>query len=274
MRNRQLSFVPQVGYTVVHRPIRELRGEHMMQNDAPQGRFVSRRDWIRLIGGGLVWLAAGGSIFTGRSTAQTPRPLCLLRPEQTEGPYFVDERLHRSEIRSDPATGEVKAGMPLALTVALSRVDRGQCRPLSGAQVDVWHCDALGIYSDVKDPSFNTIGRKFLRGYQITDSQGEAKFLTIYPGWYEGRTVHIHLKVRAPVGRNRSYEFTSQMYFEDALSDRVHRGHPYNTKGVRTARNYDDRIFRRGGDQLILTPTENADGYGAVFAVALQFPSR
>jgi protocatechuate 3,4-dioxygenase beta subunit len=245
----------------------------MMQNDPPQGRLVSRREAIRLLGGGMMWLAAGG-MLAGRSLAEDAAPMCLFRPEQTEGPYFVDEKLHRSDIRSDPATGDIKAGAPLALTVALSRVDRGQCRPLSGAQVDIWHCDALGIYSDVKDPSFNTIGRKFLRGYQITGHEGEARFLTIYPGWYEGRTVHIHLKVRTPVEGNQTYEFTSQMYFEDAVSDRVHGGPPYNTKGVRTARNHHDRIFRRGGEQLLLTPTPKADGYAAVFAVALQIPSR
>jgi protocatechuate 3,4-dioxygenase beta subunit len=245
----------------------------MTQDDAPQGPLVSRREAVWLLSGGVIWLAAG-SMFTGRSTAEAPRPMCLFRPEQTEGPYFVDERLHRSDIRSDPGTGEVKTGMPLALTVVLSRVDHGQCRPVSGAQVDIWHCDAAGIYSDVKDPSFNTIGRKFLRGYQITDAQGEAKFLTIYPGWYEGRTVHIHLKVRAPVERNRTYEFTTQMYFEDGVSDRVHGRAPYNTKGVRTARNEDDRIFRRGGEQLMLTPSEHADGYAALFAVGLQLPSR
>ena len=246
----------------------------MTQDDAPQGRLVSRREAVRLFGGGVMWLIAGGS-FAGRSAADVPRPMCLFRPEQTEGPYFVEERLHRSDIRSDPTTGEIKAGVPLALIVALSRVGgQGQCEPLSGAQVDIWHCDALGVYSDVKDPSFNTIGSKFLRGYQMTDAQGGARFHTIYPGWYEGRTVHIHLKVRAPVEGGRAYEFTSQMYFEDAVSDRIHAGPPYRTKGVRTARNRDDRIFRRGGDQLMLAPTENADGYAAVFAAGLKFPSR
>jgi protocatechuate 3,4-dioxygenase beta subunit len=245
----------------------------MIQDDAPQGRLLSRREAVWLFGG-VMWLIAGAS-FVRRSAADERRPMCLFRPEQTEGPYFVEERLHRSDIRSDPTTGEIKAGVPLALTVALSRVGGdGQCQPLSGAQVDIWHCDALGVYSDVKDPSFSTIGSKFLRGYQMTDAQGEARFSTIYPGWYEGRTVHIHLKVRAPVEGGRAYEFTSQMYFDDAVSDRIHAGPPYRTKGIRTARNRDDRIFRRGGDQLMLAPTENADGYAAVFPVGLKFPSR
>jgi protocatechuate 3,4-dioxygenase beta subunit len=158
------------------------------------------------------------------------------------------------------------------LTLAISRLGAGDCQPLPGAQVDIWHCDALGIYSDVRDPGFNTIGQKFFRGYQITDARGEVKFLTIYPGWYEGRTVHIHVKVRTAPQAGRSFEFTSQMYFDDGLSNRVYADAPYATKGKRTARNQDDRIFRRGGDQLMLAPTPVADGYAATFGIGLQFP--
>ena len=138
--------------------------------------------------------------------------------------------------------------------------------------MDLWHCDALGRYSDVEDPHFNTHGQKFLRGYQLTDARGEAKFLTIYPGWYEGRTVHVHVKVRTAPVAQRSLEFTSQMYFDDGLTDRVHADQPYAAKGRRNARNQDDRIFRRGGDQLMLAPTAAADGYAATFAIGLQLP--
>jgi protocatechuate 3,4-dioxygenase beta subunit len=111
-----------------------------------------------------------------------------------------------------------------------------------------------------------------LRGYQLTDANGEARFLTIYPGWYQGRTVHMHIKVRA-ANAKRTFEFTSQMYFEDSLSDRIHAGPPYATRGTRTARNHDDRIFRRGGEHLMLAPEQTADGYTAVFAVGVQLPS-
>jgi protocatechuate 3,4-dioxygenase beta subunit len=196
----------------------------------------------------------------------------VVRPEQTEGPYFVDERLNRSDIRSDPSDGHIIPGTMLTLTVLVSRLGAGDCRPLEGAQVDIWHCDALGIYSDVNDPSFKTLGRKFLRGYQITDAKGEAQFVTIYPGWYEGRTVHIHVKIRTEPQAKRSYEFTSQMYFDDGLTDRIHADQPYAAKGRRNARNQDDRIFRRGGDQLMLAPTATADGYAATFAIGLQLP--
>ncbi|MET0515914.1 MAG: intradiol ring-cleavage dioxygenase [Nitrospiraceae bacterium] len=243
----------------------------MTPDDPPLGRLLSRREVLRLLGAtGTLWLA--GDLNPFRAVADSGSPSCVVRPEQTEGPYFVDERLHRSDIRSDPTDGLVRPGTPLALTVLVSRLGAGDCQPLPGAQVDIWHCDALGIYSDVRDPDFNTVGRKFFRGYQITDTRGEARFVTIYPGWYEGRTVHIHFKIRSAPAARRSFEFTSQMYFDDGLTDRVYADPPYAARGPRTGRNQHDRIFRRGGDQLMLVPTATADGYAATFAVALQLP--
>ncbi|WHZ15985.1 MAG: Putative dioxygenase [Nitrospira sp.] len=244
----------------------------MTPEDASVGRLLSRREVVTLLGAtGTLWLM-GGSLFPRRAVTAIHGPSCVVRPEQTEGPYFVDERLNRSDIRSDPSDGHIIPGTMLTLTVLVSRLGAGDCRPLEGAQVDIWHCDALGIYSDVNDPSFKTLGRKFLRGYQITDAKGEAQFVTIYPGWYEGRTVHIHVKIRTEPQAKRSYEFTSQMYFDDGLTDRIHADQPYAAKGRRNARNQDDRIFRRGGDQLMLAPTATADGYAATFAIGLQLP--
>jgi protocatechuate 3,4-dioxygenase beta subunit len=244
----------------------------MTYENRPTGLLLSRREILTLLGAtGALWMM-GGSLRPRWASAALQGPSCVVRPEQTEGPYFVEERLNRSDIRSDPGDGRVRPGTQLALTLAISRLGTGDCQPLPGAQVDIWHCDALGIYSDVRDPGFNTIGQKFFRGYQITDARGEVKFLTIYPGWYEGRTVHIHVKVRTAPQAGRSFEFTSQMYFDDGLSNRVYADAPYTTKGKRTARNLDDRIFRRGGDQLMLIPTPVADGYAATFAIALQFP--
>lgn len=244
----------------------------MTPEDASVGRLLSRREVVTLLGvTGTLWLM-GGSLFPRRAVAAIHGPSCVVRPQQTEGPYFVDERLNRSDIRSDPSDGHITPGTMLTLTVLVSHLGAGDCRPLEGAQVDIWHCDALGIYSDVKDPSFKTLGLKFLRGYQITDAKGEARFVTIYPGWYEGRTVHIHVKIRTEPQAKRGYEFTSQMYFDDGLTDRVHADQPYAAKGRRNARNQDDRIFRRGGDQLMLAPTATADGYAATFAIGLQLP--
>src|SRR5262249_32715430 len=122
-------------------------------------------------------------------------PACVVRPEVTEGPYYVDEDLVRSDIRADPTTGAVKEGTQFVVSFNVSQVSSGSCTPLSGAVVDVWHCDATGAYSDVTDPGFDTKGQKWLRGSQTTDANGKASFTTIYPGWYSGRAVHIHYKV-------------------------------------------------------------------------------
>ncbi|TKS61583.1 MAG: twin-arginine translocation pathway signal protein [Nitrospira sp.] len=244
----------------------------MTDEDGPVGRLLSRREVVVFLGAtGAAWLMAG-SLNPRRAVAGALGPSCVVRPEQTEGPYFIDERMNRSDIRSDPTDGRVKSGTPLALTLLVSRLGAGDCQPLPGAQVDIWHCDGLGVYSDVRDPSFNTIGQKFLRGYQITDGRGEVRFVTVYPGWYPGRTVHIHFKIRTAPVAQRSFEFTSQLYFDDELTDRVHAGPPYAAKGPRTARNRHDRIFRRGGDQLMLAPSATADGYSATFAIGLQLP--
>jgi protocatechuate 3,4-dioxygenase beta subunit len=206
--------------------------------------------------------AAAAGAFAGASRA------CIVRPQQTEGPYFVDERLDRSDIRSDPGTGAVRPGVPLRLSFEVSRVVAGTCLPLAGALIDVWHCDALGVYSDVPDGNgrFDTRGQKFLRGHQRSDERGRAGFTTIYPGWYAGRAVHIHFKVRAQGG----LAFTSQLYFDDAVSDAVHRLAPYASKGAGRVRNERDGLFRDGGRDLLLPLQHDGDGYASSFALGLQ----
>ena len=183
-----------------------------------------------------------------------------------EGPYFVDERLNRSDIRSDPADGSVREGLPLALALRVSSVGSSGCSPLAGALVDIWHCDAAGVYSDA---GFNTAGRKFLRGYQVTDARGQVRFATIYPGWYPGRAAHIHFKVRVGAGAGRDREFTSQLYFDDAISDRVYARRPYAARGARAVRNERDGLFRDGGSRLMLQLAETGQGYAANFDVGV-----
>jgi protocatechuate 3,4-dioxygenase beta subunit len=247
-------------------------GDLMTLENQPTGPLLSRREVVTLLGAtGAAWLMTG-SLIPRRAVAGAQSSSCVVRPEQTEGPFFVDERLNRSDIRSDPADGRVKPGTPLVLTLLISRLTAGDCQPLQGVQVDVWHCDALGVYSDVRDFPVNSIGQKFLRGYQITDVRGAVQFVTVYPGWYPGRTVHVHFKIRtAPMAR-RSFDFTSQLYFDDELTDRVHAVPPYAAQGPRTARNRHDWIFRRDGDQLMLAPTTTVDGYAATFTIGLQLP--
>lgn len=233
---------------------------------------LSRREALVLMGTVGAGLLAGGWPNKAQAVPGTLRSLCIVRPEQTEGPYFVDERLHRSDIRADPANGQARPGAPLTVTFHVMRLHAGDCRPIPDAQVDVWHCDAEGIYSDVEDPGFSTRGQKFLRGYQVTNAQGEARFLTIYPGWYPIRTVHIHFKVRTTAIAGRSFEFTSQLYFPDDLTDRVHTDLPYSSKGRRRVRNQHDFIFRNGGEQLLLNPSAMNRSYVATFPIGLEIP--
>jgi protocatechuate 3,4-dioxygenase beta subunit len=209
-------------------------------------------------------------LWAGQPAASVPP--CIVRPEQTEGPYFVDERLHRADIRSDPADGSTKNGVLLHLTFRVHELRDRVCRPLQGAMVDVWHCDALGMYSDVKDFNglFDTSGKKFLRGYQMTGASGAAQFSTIYPGWYEGRAVHIHFKIRTGSESRRGYEFTSQIYFDEALSEQIYTQTPYSTKGPGWLRNQQDGIFRRNrGEELMLAVANTNTGYAGTFDIGL-----
>jgi protocatechuate 3,4-dioxygenase beta subunit len=222
-----------------------------MRDGRPVGRLLSRRQAVTLLA------TAGAASLTRTLAAAEARPTCVVLPQQTEGPFFVDEQLERADIRSEPGTRAVKPGAPLAVTFAVSQLAGRRCAPLAGAQVDVWHCDALGAYA--------LDGRKFLRGYQRTDATGRVHFHTIFPGWYSGRTVHIHFKIRAPGNR----EFASQLYFDDALTDDIHATAPYAARGQRTRRNRDDGIFRRGGEQLIPIVKRAGEGYAASFDVAL-----
>jgi protocatechuate 3,4-dioxygenase beta subunit len=194
---------------------------------------------------------------------------CVVRPALTEGPYFVDERLNRSDIRSDPATGTVKEGVPLRIVVRVMKMAGTSCAVFPGVTVDVWHCDALGVYSDVQDPRFNTVGQQFLRGYQVTDESGAAEFTTIYPGWYQGRAVHIHFKLRTDPDSAAGSEFTSQWFFDESITDLVHAQEPYAGKGYRTLKNDGDGIFRQAGESMILQLTPEGDGYLATFTVGM-----
>jgi protocatechuate 3,4-dioxygenase beta subunit len=252
----------------------------------PKIRYLSRREMLGLMGStaaAITLAGCGGSEQSGSgestssSTAETTNgagtetasTTCVVRPEQTEGPYYVDTGLARSDIR------EEREGVPLDLTFNVSRVDEGDvsaCGPLAGVMVDVWHCDALGEYSGVEDNAagdFDTRGETFLRGYQLTDENGTARFTTIYPGWYQGRAVHIHFTIRDSPESQQGYEFTSQLYFDDALTDEVHSQGPYADKEERDLRNGEDGIFRGGGDELLLALTPSGEGYAATFDIAL-----
>jgi protocatechuate 3,4-dioxygenase beta subunit len=227
-------------------------------------RRMGRREALSLIGG--VSLLPFDAV---RGADMSPPLSCVATPTQTEGPYFVDERLNRADIRSDPMSGIVKEGVPLKLRLFAHAIAAGACTPLAGAIIDVWHCDAAGVYSDVNDAGSNAVGQKFLRGYQVTGNDGGVEFLTIYPGWYQGRTAHIHFKIRGQPADARRYAFTSQLYFDEAISDRVYGRAPY-AKGAPRTRNDADFIYRGGGKQLTLALMPDGSGYAARFDVGLR----
>ncbi len=230
---------------------------------------MKRRDALALIGTAAgVATVAGLGISPSPVLADSTCLSCILKPEQTEGPYFVDELLNRSDIRVDPSNGVASAGIPLNLSISVNRVDDGCCTPLSGAFIDIWHCDGGGLYSDKAEN--NTTGRKYLRGYQVSNIDGKVKFTTIYPGWYSGRTVHIHVKVRLFDQNQKSYEYSSQMYFDDAVTDDVFKQAPYAGRGTRDTRNAHDGIYG-GTTSLLLNMTKNASGgFDAAYDVGVK----
>ncbi|OJW06322.1 MAG: hypothetical protein BGO39_25480 [Chloroflexi bacterium 54-19] len=210
---------------------------------------------------------ATAATTTVASGSGTVLPTCVVVPELTEGPYFVDEKINRSDIRSDTVTGTVQEGVPLRLVFNVSSVGSGSCAAYEGAYVDIWHCNASGLYSD--EQQNNTVGQNFLRGYQVTDASGKAEFTTIYPGWYSGRTVHIHFKIRSALGATQQHTFTSQLFFDDTLTDTVFTGAPYSSRGTRDTRNANDNIYRSGGSTLLLNLTKEGDGYTATFNIGV-----
>jgi protocatechuate 3,4-dioxygenase beta subunit len=233
----------------------------------------ARREVLRLLGSvaaaGMLGCGGNGARAASETTpseSSSPSGSCVVRPQQTEGPYFVDEKLNRSDLTTDPLTGVARPGVPLGLSFRVSRTSAGICGPLVGALVDVWHCDALGTYSDIG----GTTPSRFLRGYQVTDDSGNVRFSTIYPGWYTGRAVHLHFKIRSSAGAVSRYEFTSQLYFDEAITDAVFAQAPYSSHGRRDTPNQRDAVFASGGPQLMLALARDGVGYAGTFDIALQ----
>ena len=248
------------------------------EDDKTIGRIFTRREAIKLLSatGGALFLSAcfpvqepnqNTPLTSNNGTAKTEHADCVVRPALAEGPIFVEQELERSDIRTDTSNGVISAGALLDLSFHITTLKDGTCIPLSNAQVDIWQCDADGIYSDTDQLGFQTVGQKFLRGFQTTDSNGTVKFTTIYPGWYEGRAVHIHLKIRTQDG----YDFTSQVFFDESLTDKVFAKAPYNGRGERLLRNEDDSIYNESNGQMMLKVDETDSGYTSVFNIALDF---
>jgi len=208
-------------------------------------RMTRRGSLVALAGGlaaALGWRADDAG--AGPAGVASGAVSCVLTPEMTEGPYYLpNERVRRNITEGRPGT-------PLAL--ALTVVDASTCKPIKGAAVDVWHADALGVYSGVQG---NT--GTFMRGVQRTDAYGVARFTTVYPGWYQGRTVHIHVKVHL----HGNVVHTGQLFFADSLTDAVYTKAPYASRGTRDTRNASDSIFRNGGSRSLLRLRKGSGGY-------------
>lgn len=211
---------------------------------------------------------AAATSSTATQPASTALLSCVVSPALTEGPFFVDEKLDRADIRTDSKSGVASAGVPLVLNVGVFQASNTQCIPLHNAVVDVWQCDAAGVYSDVTDRSVDSRGKDFLRGFQRTNTTGQAKFTTIYPGWYPGRATHIHFKVRVSKD-GKEYDFTSQWFFDEAVNDEVYRNPPYVKAGNRTL-NASDGIFRTSGGQTLVPLSKAANGYEGTFNVGMK----
>jgi protocatechuate 3,4-dioxygenase beta subunit len=182
---------------------------------------------------------------------------CVLAPALTEGPYYINPALVRTDIT------EGLPGFPLRLNLRVVRV--AGCTPVAGAIADIWHCDAAGLYSGYTGQlgNISTVGQNFYRGVQTTDANGLATFHTNYPGWYPGRAVHIHFKVIL----STTTAITSQLYVPDTLTDDVFAAcEPYTARGPRPTRNANDMLYRA---QLLMNPTVQKGGVVADFTIGI-----
>ncbi|MGP4001113.1 intradiol ring-cleavage dioxygenase [Streptomyces sp. 8N706] len=258
---------------------------HTQDENAPAATGFSRRKALTVLGGaglGVAGIAAyaaqasagtessaTGAAATGSPAAgSTTAPQCLLTAEQMTGPYYLEDEKVRRDIT------ENRPGVPLALTFQV--VNTKSCKPLPNAAVDIWHCDAGGVYAgytgispdEPYDPSKadenghipNTDETTFLRGVQLTDARGRATFETIFPGWYYGRTTHIHLKVHyGGEVEGRTYEdghvaHTGQVFFSDEVADAIAELDPYakHTASERVKLT-DDRTGQSAGAASVVT---------------------
>jgi protocatechuate 3,4-dioxygenase beta subunit len=250
---------------------------------------VTRRDIVRV--GGVVFAsgavgvlesllsACGGatksSTSSSSSSSASSSSSCVQATNVTRGPYFVDDRSdpnitndtvdssipQRSDIRSDAKGGTgTQSGLPLYLNITVGDYSSGACTAISNAQVHIWHCNAQGEYSDVQSGSADLTGENFLRGYVWTDANGLASFTTIYPGWYSGRAVHIHVKVRIfDSSGNVTTEATTQLFFDDSTTDSVYSANSaYSRSGSRDTLNTNDSIYESENPSLLVSLSGSA----------------
>jgi protocatechuate 3,4-dioxygenase beta subunit len=254
----------------------------MIEREPPLGRRITRRralTWLGGLGlaafvpgcsgdspsGGATATTSAGGTTTGSETAagtttgSGTAADCVLMPELTEGPFYID----LDRVRSDITEG--KPGLPIDLRINVLDVDA--CEPIRDAAVDIWHCDAEGAYSGVSGAGqASTIGETYLRGIQMTDADGAAGFRTVYPGWYTGRAVHIHVKVH--LGTDETH--TGQLFFEDDVTDAAYETEPYATRGGPDVRNADDSIFAQSQGTTIVAVTHGGEAWSGVVTLGVE----
>ena len=183
---------------------------------------LSRRQAMGVLGSQGTGAALGVTRLGGAAGTAEAAAVCVLSPEVTEGPHWIDNRLTRRDITED------RPGLPLELVLTVQ--DARSCEPIEGADVEIWHCDAAGVYSGFESASQGgggapgaqpspTDAERYLRGHQRAGAEGRVRFHTIYPGWYSGRTPHIHLKVHA----GGDVVHTGQLFFPESVTAAVYR---------------------------------------------------
>jgi protocatechuate 3,4-dioxygenase beta subunit len=233
-----------------------------------QSSQVTRRGALAWLGGiglaavisGCTRESSGSSTAAGTSTTasgagqDTAVADCVLTPELTEGPYYLDLDLLRKDIT------EGRSGLPLDLGVRVVDVSNS-CAPIADAAVDIWHADAGGVYSGVQGDSGT-----FLRGIQTTDASGSAEFRTIYPGWYAGRAVHIHVKVHLASDEVH----TGQVFFDEEVTELVYQREPYSQRPDQRTPNSSDSIFGESAGTTVVSVTPGTDRYRGAITLGLQ----
>jgi protocatechuate 3,4-dioxygenase beta subunit len=222
--------------------------------------------------------AAAGSSSSSNSTSSG----CAEATNVTRGPYFIDNQSdsnisndvvdtstpERTDIRSDAkgSTG-LQAGLPLTLNVTVGAWSGSTCSAIQGAQVHIWHCNAQGNYSDVG----SLTSENFLRGYSYTDASGNISFTTIYPGWYSGRTVHIHLKIRIFDSSGKvTTEATTQLFFDDSISNAVYAANSSYKSAARDTANSADSIYGSEDPALLVSLNGNtSSGYTGTISIGI-----
>lgn len=184
---------------------------------------------------------------------------CTVYPRQTDGPFYLDLALLRRDIT------EGKPGSPLEVVIQV--IDASTCAPLAGLAVDLWQCDASGVYSGYPGQlgGLDTTGEKFLRGTQVTDGDGRVTFDTLYPGWYPGRTTHTHFKIHL----SATLEATSQMYFPEDVTANIYSVAPYASHGAKDTTNVADSVNKGHVPPLVTISAGPGGGNQATLVVGV-----